>query len=199
MLPFKIAKEIRNITLQQSVLEILSIAYEKSGQYAQALQYHKDYIEIRDTLFNEQKIKEFTQTEMEYEFEKEQLTDSLATVAEIHRIEQENQQKLARRNYLLLGGLGLALLAFLFFRYRQQVRNRENQFKLQQEQAHKIQLQKLDALKSRFFANISHEFRTPLTLILGPASDLFQKTELPAQKKQLNLNSQKCAKATAAG
>ncbi|MBD2705173.1 helix-turn-helix domain-containing protein [Spirosoma sp. BT702] len=38
-------------------------------------------------------------------------------------------------------------------------------------------LRRLDETKSRFFANISHEFRTPLTVILGMAASLNQKID----------------------
>ena len=52
-----------------------------------------------------------------------------------------------------------------------------------QEQADK--LAEMDRIKSRFFANISHEFRTPLTLILGPVEDWLSRKQSLAPETDL--------------
>ncbi len=93
------------------------------------------------------------------------------------------------RSIALLALLGGASALLEFRHRRQHARQRAQRRELEQlvvqrtaviaEQAEK--LRELDRLKSELFTNVSHEFRTPLTLAIGPLQDLLDGAQGPLE------------------
>ncbi|RRA98122.1 hybrid sensor histidine kinase/response regulator transcription factor [Larkinella rosea] len=81
--------------------------------------------------------------------------------------------------YFLLGlGVVLGLLQIYLNRLRL-----NQAIELRQKESE--QLRAVDAIKTNFFTNITHEFRTPLTLILGPTEQLMSQETEPKNRRRL--------------
>lgn len=90
--------------------------------------------------------------------------------------------------YILFIGL------LLYSAWRFQLNRARMKHELALEHLHAEKLEEVNRMKSRFFTNITHEFRTPLTLIIGHAKEMFNNEVLDHAKGQFQMilrNSQK--------
>ena len=69
---------------------------------------------------------------------------------------------------------GLLILSLLYGIWHFQTKRLKMKQQMEMEHFEAEKLREVDHLKSRFFANISHEFRTPLTLIRGPVKQMLE-------------------------
>jgi signal transduction histidine kinase/DNA-binding response OmpR family regulator/Tfp pilus assembly protein PilF len=173
-----LAQEIDDRSAQAEASLILSDIKARMGDHQQAYRYYRDHVNIRDSISNKENIFKIAHLQAGLETEKKQ--------AELELLKKETEQQAFRRNALLAGLIALLIIAGLIVS-RQRLKLKQNNQLLeinarltQQSQTLADQAEKLrnlDKVKSTFFANISHEFRTPLTLILNGLSDKINSAE----------------------
>ncbi len=166
----ELAREMGTLTIITGSCECLSEAWENLGNTTKSLAYFKQAVIAKDSLFSNEKTQEITRQEMQYQFEKQQLADSIALNKQKAERELLFEKDLNKQrnllNLVVFGGLGLLLIGGIYWRSRQKSK------KLEQERTLVSRLKQVDQLKDQFLANTSHELRTPLNGIIGLSESL---------------------------
>lgn len=130
--------------------------YKQVGNYPMALASYEKATAMQDSVLNMEKVNRIQNASLEIERNRQ--------AQQINEARMRLKQQHTRSNisYAILG-FGILLLAgvLLVILYVSRLRQRSYQA-----------LERMSALREQFFTNVTHEFRTPLTVILGLSHDL---------------------------
>lgn len=145
-------------------------SYEQLERYDSAYKYMNITWQYSDSLFFKEQDKALSELSIKYESEKKDL-----------QIRKQRREKM-----YVIGLMGLlGLLGFFGWKY--------NQRKLKFAKILQEKNEEREALKTRLYTNMTHEFRTPLTVIMGINDELVEATkdlDLPAPRREKMLQSQ---------
>ena len=154
--------------------EHLAIVYKlkhdydiKQGDYKAALEHHKLHDAMQDSVQGIQKANRYMDIRLSYEQSKN--TIQLQQMEAASKMEQQEKQFFIYMTLIILL-VSFIISALLYYAYRQRTRSNEI-------------LKKLEKTRSDFFTNITHEFRTPLTVIQGFNHQMQEKKNLSDKEK----------------
>lgn len=164
----------KNITNQQYLN--LSKVYEKTGKVELAFDYYKKHIALKDSVFNDRKSKESERAELQYVFDKQQLTQKAEQEkADAIAAEKLNQQK--RVTNIFIAGF-ILIIFFSFFLYRSYSQKKKilvivNSQNIElEEQKERVHLQKvlLEEKNKEMTDSINYAKRIQNSVLLEPAA-----------------------------
>ena len=167
------AININDNRARRNAVQYLSNLHYKVGDFKLAYEYQNEFITLNDSLVNQQRKTELTLRDAQYHFENEQLA-----LEQTYQAEATAQKRF--NIWASVFALVLGILSFFLFRIAQSRKKISNEL-LDKNQ----KLETLNESKTRFFANVSHELKTPLTLIINPLQKLKKEKSLTENQSYL--------------
>ncbi len=147
--------------MQETVFKDLAKAHAGAGNFERAYDFSMKRMHLFDSLDQADIGEQLGVLQKKYELSlKESENERLLHEAQIREAEITRQQELTIIALLII--LGLSGFAAYVYRAQQQAKNLSQTIQKQSDK-----LEATNSAKSQLFANISHDFRTPLTLISG--------------------------------
>ncbi len=156
-----IFKKTKNIQSYQEYTKNLSDAYTEQGLYEAALETFKQHSYYKDSLFNEEKLKEFTSKELAFEFTKREDSIRMQNDKKI-AIKDATLKENKKKIWFYILGIFLLLIigGMLIFQNRNQKKNNRELSKLNQ------QLKSANDVKNQFFNILNHDLRAPISNVI---------------------------------
>lgn len=134
-----------------TIYNLYSTIYEKTGNTAKAFEAYRLSNTYNDSIINQQNLISVQNERVKYEYQRRQ--------QEIDAINNQFNSERHLRNVIIISLIvillllvaGVGLLIFLL-----KIKKREQ-----------VAMKQVDNMRTSFFTNITHEFRTPLTIIIG--------------------------------